>query len=68
MSRGGSGDILSGIMGAIAGQGYNAFELACIGVYMHGLAGDITAEKLAQEAMLPRDIINSLSDSFRKIK
>lgn len=68
MSRGGSGDILSGIMGAIAGHGYNAFESACIGVYMHGLAGDITAEKLTQEAMLPRDIINSLSDSFRKIK
>ena len=68
MSRGGSGDILSGIIGAVAGQGYNAFESACIGVYKHGLAGDITAEKLTQEAMLPRDIINSLSDSFRKIK
>lgn len=68
MSRGGSGDILSGIIGATAGQGYNAFDSACIGAYMHGLAGDITAEKFTQEAMLPKDIINNLSDSFRRIK
>lgn len=68
MSRGGSGDILSGIIGAIAGQGYSAFKSACIGTYLHGLAGDIASEKLTQEAMLPRDIIDCLSDSFRKIK
>lgn len=68
MSRGGSGDILAGMIGAIAGQGYSAFKSACIGTYLHGLAGDIAAEKLTQEAMLPRDIIDCLSDSFRKIK
>ncbi|MDE6679284.1 MAG: NAD(P)H-hydrate dehydratase, partial [Ruminococcus sp.] len=68
MSRGGSGDILAGMIGAIAGQGYSAFRSACIGTYMHGLAGDIASEKFTQEAMLPRDILNCLSDSFRKIK
>lgn len=68
MSRGGSGDILAGMIGAVAGQGYNAFESAYIGAYMHGLAGDIAAEKFTQEAMLPRDIIECLSDSFRRIK
>ncbi|MDE6501199.1 MAG: NAD(P)H-hydrate dehydratase [Ruminococcus sp.] len=68
MSRGGSGDILAGMIGAIAGQGYIAFRSACIGTYMHGLAGDIASEKFTQEAMLPRDILNCLSDSFRKIK
>lgn len=68
MSRGGSGDILAGITGAIAGQDYSAFNSACIGTYLHGLAGDIAAEKFTQEAMLPRDILNCLSDSFRKIK
>lgn len=68
MSRGGSGDILSGIIGAVAGQGYSAFESACIGTYLHGLAGDIAKEKFTQEAMLPRDIIDCLSDSFRKLK
>ena len=68
MSRGGSGDILAGMIGAVAGQGYNAFDSACAGVYLHGLAGDIAARKFTREAMLPRDILNCLSDSFRKIK
>lgn len=68
MSVGGSGDILAGIIGAAAGQGYSAFESACAGVYIHGLAGDITAEKLGQEAMLPRDILGCLSDSFGILK
>jgi len=68
MSRGGSGDILAGIIGAVAGQGYSAFKSAYIGAYMHGLAGDIASERFTQEAMLPRDIIDCLSDSFRRIK
>ena len=68
MSRGGSGDILAGMIGAVAGQGYNAFDSACAGVYLHGLAGDIASRKFTREAMLPRDILNCLSDSFRKIK
>lgn len=68
MSVGGSGDILAGIIGAVAGQGYSAFESACAGVYIHGLAGDVAAEKFGQEAMLPRDIINCLSDSFGILK
>ncbi len=68
MSRGGSGDILAGMIGAVAGQGYSAFKSAYIGAYMHGLAGDIAAEKFTQETMLPRDIIDCLSDSFRQIK
>ncbi|MDE5771034.1 MAG: NAD(P)H-hydrate dehydratase [Ruminococcus sp.] len=68
MSRGGSGDILAGIIGAIVGQGYSAFESACAGVYIHGLAGDVAAEKLGHEAMLPRDILGCLSDSFGILK
>ncbi|MDE6035020.1 MAG: NAD(P)H-hydrate dehydratase [Ruminococcus sp.] len=68
MSRGGSGDILAGIIGSVVGQGYKAFEASCAGVYLHGLAGDITARKYTQEAMLPRDILNCLSETFRRIK
>ncbi|MBR6242428.1 MAG: NAD(P)H-hydrate dehydratase [Ruminococcus sp.] len=68
MSCGGSGDILAGIIGAIVAQGYSLFDAACAGVYIHGLAGDSAAEKYGQEAMLPRDIINCLSDSFRILK
>lgn len=68
MSRGGSGDVLAGIIGSAAAQGYAPHDAACAGVYIHGLAGDSAAEKLGQEAMLPRDIIDCLSDSFRILK
>lgn len=68
MSRGGSGDVLSGIIGSAIAQGFSPYDAACAGVYMHGLAGDAAAAKLGQEAMLPRDIIDCLSDAFRILK
>lgn len=68
MSKGGSGDILSGIIGSAAAQGFSPYDAACAGVYMHGLAGDAAAEKFGQEAMLPRDVINCLPDAFRILK
>ena len=68
MSRGGSGDVLAGIIGSVIAQGYTVFDACCAAVYIHGLAGDAAAERLGQEAMLPRDIADSLSDSFRILK
>lgn len=68
MSVGGSGDILAGMIGAIAAQGCFPMDSACAGVYMHGLAGDAAAEKFGQEAMLPRDIIGCIPDAFRIFK
>lgn len=68
MSCGGCGDILAGIIGSIAAQGCSVFDSACAGVYMHGLAGDAAAAKFCMEAMLPRDIIECLPDSFRILK
>lgn len=68
MSRGGSGDILAGIIASVAAQGCSVYDSACAGVYLHGLAGDAAAERLGMEAMLPRDIIDCLSDSFRILK
>lgn len=68
MSKGGSGDILSGIIGSAVAQGIPPYDAACAGVYMHGLAGDAAAEKFGQEAMLPRNIIDCLSDAFRILK
>lgn len=68
MSKGGSGDILSGIIGATAAQNIPPYDAACAGVYMHGLAGDSACEKFGQEAMLPRDVIDCLADAFRTLK
>ncbi len=68
MSRGGSGDILSGIIGANVAQGFSPYDSACAGVYLHGLAGDCAAKKIGQEAMLPRDIVDCLAEAFRTLK
>ena len=64
MAKGGSGDTLTGIILALLAQGYTAENAACIGVYVHGLAGDIAAQKFGQIAMLPSDLIECLGQAF----
>lgn len=68
MSRGGSGDVLAGIISSLVAQGYTTFNAGVYGAYIHGLAGDITASKMGYESMLPTDITNNLSEAFRSIK
>ncbi len=68
MSRGGSGDVLAGIISAFAAKGLPPYDAACAGVYIHGKAGDIAAMRYSQEAMLPRDIINCIPDVFLEIE
>ena len=60
MATAGSGDVLTGIILSLLAQRYTPEEAAIIGVFMHGRAGDMAAEKLGMEAMIARDIINSL--------
>ena len=68
MAKAGSGDVLAGIIASLSAQKYKSFDACVYGVYIHGLAGDITAEKMGYEAMLPTDMINNLSVSFMSIK
>lgn len=68
MATGGSGDVLSGIIGALLAQGLNAFEASCAGVYVHGLAGDIAAQKKTERALIASDIIDTLPDAWREIE
>ena len=68
MATAGSGDILTGIITALYGQGMSGFNAAVLGVYVHGLAGDIASEKLGQVSMMTTDIIDNLPDAFRKIE
>lgn len=68
MAKGGSGDVLTGILTSLLSQGYSSEHAAIFGVYLHGLAGDIAAEKLSQEAMVAGDIIKSLGDAFLHLK
>lgn len=64
MAKGGSGDSLTGIILALLSQDYTPVNAACIGVYVHGLAGDIAAQKWGQTAMLPSDLIECLGQAF----
>ncbi|MCB0547485.1 MAG: NAD(P)H-hydrate dehydratase [Phaeodactylibacter sp.] len=64
MATAGSGDVLTGIITGILAQGYPPLEAALIGVYLHGLAGDIAAQKQGQEAMVAGDITNELGQAF----
>jgi hypothetical protein len=65
MATGGSGDVLTGIITAFAAQDYSAIEATLIGMYIHGIAGDIAANNFSQEAMIASDIIESLPEAFK---
>jgi NAD(P)H-hydrate epimerase len=64
MAKGGSGDTLTGILTALLAQGYSPGEAALLGVYLHGLAGDLAAADLSQESMLPSDLTDRLGKAF----
>lgn len=65
MATAGSGDVLTGIISSFLGQGFGVFESAKLGVYIHGLAGDIAAYRLGEYSMTAGDIINSLPDAIK---
>ncbi|MFM7022165.1 MAG: NAD(P)H-hydrate dehydratase [Flavobacteriales bacterium] len=67
MATGGSGDVLTGLITGLLAQGYAPLDAARLGVYLHGLAGDIAAEENSQEAMVAGDIVKSLGKAFLKI-
>lgn len=67
MATGGSGDVLSGIIGALLAQGMKGQGASAYGVYLHGLAGDCAKEQAGCHGMLASDIINSLKDIWKGI-
>ena len=60
MAVGGSGDVLSGIITALLGQGISPLEAAACGAWLHGAAGDLCASEIGQYGMLPTDMLNVL--------
>lgn len=66
MATAGSGDVLTGVITALLGQGLSDFDAAVLGVYIHGLAGDIAAEKFGRVSLITTDIIDSLPGAFLK--
>ena len=64
MATGGSGDVLTGVIAAMLGQGVRPFEAACFGVFVHGLAGDFAARKKGQISLIAGDILDALPRAF----
>ena len=68
MATAGSGDVLTGIITGLLTQGYEPKTAAISGVYLHGLAGDLAAKRVGQEALLASDIIDNLGNTFLEVK
>lgn len=67
MATGGSGDVLTGIITALLAQGYAPDKAAMLGVYLHGLAGDLATQDLSEEALIASDIIQYLGKAFQHL-
>jgi NAD(P)H-hydrate epimerase len=64
MATAGAGDVLSGVIGALIGQKLPAFEASQLGVFVHGLAGDVARDQNGEVGMIAGDIVDSLPDAF----
>ncbi|MGN0467652.1 MAG: NAD(P)H-hydrate dehydratase [Acutalibacteraceae bacterium] len=64
LAKGGSGDVLAGIVGAFAAQGLKPSVAAAVSVYIHGHCADLAADRLSQTGMLPSDVIDELAGVF----
>lgn len=67
MATGGSGDVLTGILTGLLAQQINPIDVAIIGVYVHGLAGDLARFEIGQVALIASDIINQLPQAFKEV-
>lgn len=67
MATGGSGDVLSGIIGSLLAQGAAPINAAAAGVFLHGTIGDLAAEKLGKISMLPTDMIDMIPTAYLKL-
>lgn len=65
MATAGSGDVLAGMLAGLLAQGYAPPEAALLGVYLHGLAGDIAASETGMEAMMASDLANSVGKAYQ---
>jgi hydroxyethylthiazole kinase-like uncharacterized protein yjeF len=68
MAKGGSGDVLTGIITALLAQAYSPDSAASFGTFLHGYAGDLAAGVFSEESMMPSDLINSLGKTFLDLK
>ena len=68
MATAGSGDVLTGIITGLLARGYKAPDACVLGVYLHGLAGDLAANDLGEESLLASDIVRYMAKAFKRLK
>jgi NAD(P)H-hydrate epimerase len=66
LSKAGTGDVLSGILGTLLAQRMEPFDAACAAVHIHGVAGEIAGERLGLRSALARDVSDALPDAIRR--
>jgi NAD(P)H-hydrate epimerase len=62
MATGGTGDVLTGVIGALLCQGLAPCDAASIGAYLHGAAGDLVAHRLGQRGLIASDVVEALPE------
>jgi ADP-dependent NAD(P)H-hydrate dehydratase / NAD(P)H-hydrate epimerase len=67
MASGGTGDVLTGIVGAFLARGMDAGDALSAAVYLHGSAGDIAAARVGEESLIAGDVVESLPEAFRRL-
>lgn len=67
MATAGSGDVLTGILTSLLARGYKQAEACLLGMYLHGLAGDLAARELGEESLIAGDIVRYLPQAFKKL-
>ncbi len=68
MATAGSGDVLTGIITGLLARGYKQQEACMVGVYLHGLAGDLAAAELGEESVVASDLISYMGRAFKRLK
>ena len=68
MASGGTGDVLSGLLGGLLGQGMPPLEAAAAAAYLHGLAGDVAAAGGSERALIAGDVLDALPEVFAKVE
>jgi NAD(P)H-hydrate epimerase len=67
MASGGTGDVLTGMLGAFLARGLDAEAALQSSVYLHGSAGDIAAERVGEESLIARDVIAAIPEAFKRL-
>ena len=68
MAKGGSGDVLAGMLVSLLGQGMDAFDACCAAVYLHGLAGDLAAQEKGERGMTPTDLLERIPNAYLEVE